>query len=78
MSDARVLVVDDEKSMRDLLAITLQQEGYEVMMAEGGEAAIEAIRRDSFDAVITDLRMPQGRRARRCCAPPRSSRPRPR
>ena len=59
MSVARVLVVDDEKSMRDLLAITLQRAGYEVVMAEGGEAAIEAIRRDSFDAILTDLRMPK-------------------
>jgi DNA-binding NtrC family response regulator len=59
MSVARVLVVDDEKSMRDLLAITLQRAGYEVTMAEGGEAAIEAIRRDTFDAILTDLRMPK-------------------
>jgi len=59
MSSARVLVVDDEKSMRDLLAITLQRAGYEVVMAEGGEAAIEAIRKDSFDAILTDLRMPK-------------------
>ena len=57
MSEARVLVVDDEKSMRDLLAITLEREGYEVTVADGGEAAVEAIRRDTFDAIITDLRM---------------------
>jgi two-component system response regulator PilR (NtrC family) len=59
MSVARVLVVDDEKSMRDLLAITLQRAGYEVAMADGGEAAIECIRRESFDAILTDLRMPK-------------------
>jgi two-component system response regulator PilR (NtrC family) len=59
MSPARVLVVDDEKSMRDLLAITLQRAGYEVTVADGGESAIEAIRRDPFDAIITDLRMPK-------------------
>jgi DNA-binding NtrC family response regulator len=59
MTSARVLVVDDEKSMRDLLAITLQKAGYDVTLAEGGEAAIEAIRRDPFDAIITDLRMPK-------------------
>ena len=59
MSEARVLVVDDEKSMRDLLAITLQKAGYEVTLAEGGAAAVEAIRRESFDAIITDLRMPK-------------------
>ncbi len=59
MNPARVLVVDDEKSMRDLLAITLQRAGYEVTVADGGETAIEAIRRDPFDAIITDLRMPK-------------------
>ena len=57
MADARVLVVDDEKSMRDLLAITLAKEGYDVTVADGGAEAIEAVRRDPFDAVITDLRM---------------------
>src|SRR5262249_18757655 len=59
MNAARVLVVDDEKSMRDLLTITLEKAGYEVAAADGGEAAIEAVRRDTFDAIITDLRMPR-------------------
>src|ERR1700730_17856257 len=59
MAKARVLVVDDEKSMRDLLSITLEEEGYDVVTAAGGEAAIEALRRDTIDAVITDLRMPK-------------------
>ncbi len=59
MSNAHVLVVDDEKSMRDLLSITLEKEGYDVVTAAGGEAAIEALRRDATDAVITDLRMPK-------------------
>jgi two-component system response regulator PilR (NtrC family) len=59
MSAARVLVVDDEKSMRDLLTITLEKAGYDVMAADGGEAAVDAIRKESFDAIITDLRMPR-------------------
>src|SRR6266567_1211058 len=59
MAKARILVVDDEKSMRDLLSITLEKEGYDVLTAAGGEAAIEALHRDSVDAVITDLRMPK-------------------
>jgi two-component system response regulator PilR (NtrC family) len=59
MAKAHVLVVDDEKSMRDLLSITLEKEGYDVVTAAGGEAAIEALRRDATDAVITDLRMPK-------------------
>jgi len=59
MAKARILVVDDEKSMRDLLSITLAKEGYDVLTAAGGEPAIEALHRESVDAVITDLRMPK-------------------
>jgi two-component system response regulator PilR (NtrC family) len=57
MPDTRVLVADDERSMRDLLAITLRQAGHEVALAEGGAQAIEALKRQAFDLVITDLRM---------------------
>ncbi len=57
MAKARVLIVDDEKSMRDLLSITLEKEGYDVSVAAGGEPAIEMLHRDSVDVVITDLRM---------------------
>ena len=58
MADARVLVVDDEKSMRDLLAITLEKQHFEVTVADGGQTAIATLRREPFDVVITDLRMP--------------------
>jgi DNA-binding NtrC family response regulator len=57
MPDIRVLVVDDEQSMRDLLAIMLRQAGYDVTVADGGEPAIEALKVESFDLVVTDLRM---------------------
>ena len=57
MPDTRVLVVDDERSMRDLLAITLKQAGHDVALAEGGAQAIDSLKRESFDLVITDLRM---------------------
>src|SRR5262252_3828973 len=57
MPDTRVLIVDDERSMRELLAIMLKQAGHEVTVAEGGEQAIEVIKSESFDLVITDLRM---------------------
>jgi two-component system, NtrC family, response regulator PilR len=59
MAKARILVVDDEKSMRDLLSITLEKEGYEVLTAPGGEPAIETLHRETVDAVITDVRMPK-------------------
>jgi two-component system response regulator PilR (NtrC family) len=57
MSKERILVVDDERSMRDLLSIMLTQAGYAVSAADGGEAAVEALRHEGFDLVITDLRM---------------------
>ena len=57
MADVRVLVVDDEQSMRELLAIMLRQAGYEVVVAEGGEAAVERLKSETFDLVVTDLRM---------------------
>ena len=57
MPDIRVLVVDDERSMRELLSITLQQAGYDVTVADGGVAGIERLRREHFDLIVTDLRM---------------------
>jgi two-component system, NtrC family, response regulator PilR len=58
MPDIRVLVVDDEQSMRELLAIMLRQAGYDVALADGGEAAVEMLSKgESFDLVVTDLRM---------------------
>ena len=57
MPDTRVLVADDERSMRDLLAIMLKQAGHDVALAEGGAEAIEALRREPFDLIVTDLRM---------------------
>ena len=57
MRDIRVLVVDDEQSMRDLLAIMLRQAGYHVTLADGGETAIDALKAESFDLIVTDLRM---------------------
>jgi two-component system response regulator PilR (NtrC family) len=57
MPETRVLVADDERSMRELLAIMLRQSGYDVTLADGGEAAIELLKTEVFDLVITDLRM---------------------
>src|SRR5512138_182011 len=54
----RILVVDDERSMRELLAIVLRREGYEVMLADNGRAAIELIEREPVDILISDIKMP--------------------
>jgi two-component system response regulator PilR (NtrC family) len=56
---ARILVVDDEKSMREFLAIMLEKEGYDVSVADGGEAALDTLRHEQMDLVITDIRMPK-------------------
>ncbi len=54
---ARILVVDDEESIRDLLRLVLTGEGYSVVTANGGEEAIEYLEAQRFDLVITDLVM---------------------
>ncbi len=55
---ARVLVVDDERSMRELLSIVLRRDGYEVLIAEDGAAGLELLKRERVDILITDIRMP--------------------
>ncbi len=54
----RVLVVDDEPSMRELLEIVLRREGYEVLVADNGRAAMAALERHPIDLLISDIKMP--------------------
>ena len=54
----RVLVVDDDAAMRDLLTEHLGEEGYQVEAAPGGRSAVERVRDGGVDLVITDVRMP--------------------
>lgn len=53
-----VLVVDDDKSMRMLLRLALEQEGYQVEEASDGEACLAAYQQHQPDAVLLDARMP--------------------
>ena len=55
---SRILVVDDEESIREFLEIMLRKEGYEVTCAEDGQKGLEVIKKKSFDLVISDLQMP--------------------
>ncbi len=55
----RVLVVDDEKFIRDILADFLGMEGYVVRTAEDGSHAVEELRKAQFDMIISDLKMPR-------------------
>jgi EAL domain-containing protein (putative c-di-GMP-specific phosphodiesterase class I) len=57
-ASARVLVVDDEQLIREILADFLGMEGYSVRTAPDGATAASELRRARYDVVITDLKMP--------------------
>ncbi|MBI3458011.1 MAG: sigma-54-dependent Fis family transcriptional regulator [Candidatus Rokubacteria bacterium] len=54
----RLLIVDDEQSMREWLTIALSQDGFEVESAAGGEEALKVLERTPADLALVDLRMP--------------------
>ena len=53
------LIVDDSASMRQLIAFTIKDAGYDVLLAENGTDALEKLSRVKIDVVITDLNMPE-------------------
>jgi two-component system response regulator PilR (NtrC family) len=55
---ARILVVDDERSMQEFLEILLRKEGYEVATAGDVDGALVALESDDYDLVISDIQMP--------------------
>ena len=54
----RILVVDDEPSMREMLRIVLRRDGFEVALAQNGHEAIQQLQAGSFDMLLSDIRMP--------------------
>ena len=54
----KILVVDDERSMRELLELVLKREGYAVHTAESGTRAVELVRQNVYDLMISDVKMP--------------------
>jgi len=58
--DIKILVVDDEVHMREIVAFDLQKQGYHVSHANSGKEAFEKVKNDDFDLVISDVRMPSG------------------
>ncbi len=60
MSRARILVVDDEQSLREFLTILLEQEGYEVTTADTVASGVAAVTGENFDLVMCDLKLPDG------------------
>lgn len=55
----KILVVDDEPSIREMLMIYLQREGYAVTCAADGEVALACCERELYDVVIADIKMPK-------------------
>jgi len=55
---AKVLIVDDDRDVRESMAKILRRAGHEVTLAESGAAGTEAIGRDGADIIITDIIMP--------------------
>ncbi len=55
----KILIVDDEKEIRDLIEIYLKSEGYEIFKSENGLEALEILSREEIDLVILDVMMPK-------------------
>ncbi len=54
----RILAVDDEPNMRRLLEISLRQAGYQALSAANGKEALELLKQEQVDLVVSDLHMP--------------------
>ena len=54
---AKILIVDDQQSILDVLSIMLRREGYDVLTALSGEEALEAVKTDNIDLAIADIKM---------------------
>jgi DNA-binding NtrC family response regulator len=58
MGDFRILIVDDEAAQREMAGGFLRKQGFEVALAGGGAEALEELRREPVDLLLTDHRMP--------------------
>ena len=56
--DRRILVVDDDRAIRDMIRVVLESEGYDVTCADDGFAALRAVERTGPDCVVLDVMMP--------------------
>ena len=59
MGRARILVIDDERAVRELISDALAIEGHDVHTAENGKEALDLIGQNRYDLVFCDLRMPE-------------------
>ncbi len=55
----RILAIDDSRTMRDLLRVTLEEAGFDVTTAEDGRDGIDHLRAAAPDVIITDINMPR-------------------
>lgn len=55
---AKILVIDDEQGILDLLDTLLSRKGYDVVLAASGQKGLEIFRRERPDVVVLDLKMP--------------------
>lgn len=58
-NDISILVVDDEETLRNILVKILTKEGYKVDTAENGEEALEKLRQNQYNLLISDIKMPR-------------------
>jgi CheY-like chemotaxis protein len=56
---SKILVIDDEQSIRDLLDRLLRRKGYDVVLAASGQKGLECFRRERPDVIVLDLKMPE-------------------
>ncbi|WP_034991370.1 response regulator [Beijerinckia mobilis] len=54
-----ILTVDDSRTMRDMLLLTLRDAGYRVLQAEDGEKGLEVLNHECPDVIVTDINMPR-------------------
>ncbi len=59
MSSEKILVVDDEPSIREIVTLYLKRSGYEVITAADGQVAVDVLARQTFDLVVLDLMLPR-------------------
>ncbi|MBR5056106.1 MAG: sigma-54-dependent Fis family transcriptional regulator, partial [Bacteroidales bacterium] len=55
----KILIIDDERSIRNTMKEILEFEGHEVSLAQDGKEGVEAARQNSFDAIFCDIKMPE-------------------
>lgn len=59
MGEGKILVVDDEEKMRNVIRVFLMKEGYEIQEASNGRDALEKVSCDRFDLILLDVMMPE-------------------